>query len=60
MSVGAEYMYKQGRIHMSLDSNLTVRSSLDTNVSPGMNLQLVTELSQLNQQAKFGTSLMMG
>lgn len=53
-------MYKQGRIHMSLDSNLTVRSSLDTNVSPGMNLQLVTELSQLNQQAKFGTSLMMG
>ena len=60
MSVGAEYMYKQGRLQMSVDSNLTIKSALDTNVSPGMNLQLVAELSQLNQQAKFGTFLMMG
>lgn len=60
MTVGAEYMYKQGRLHMSVDSNLTIKSALDTNISPGMNLQLVAELSQLNQQAKFGTFLMMG
>ena len=60
MSVGAEYMYKQGRLQMSVDSNLTIKSAMDTNVSPGMNLQLVAELSQFNQQAKFGTFLMMG
>ncbi len=60
MSVGAEYIYKQGRIHMSVDSALTIRSSLDTTISPGVTMQLVGELSQFNTQLKMGYFLMMG
>ena len=60
MSVGADYTYKQGKLHFSVDSNLTIKSSLDTNISPGFNLQMCAEAAELNTQFKLGSGLQIG
>ena len=60
MAVGAEYMYKQGRLHISVDHSLTIRSSLDTSISPGMTMNLTGELSQFNNKFKMGMTVFSG
>jgi hypothetical protein len=60
MSVAAEYQLKQSKIQMSVDSTFTIKSTLETTVSPGVQLSLAAQVSQLTDQYHFGTSISMG
>jgi hypothetical protein len=60
MSVGAEYTMKQSKLHMSIDSGLLIKSSLNTQISPGTEMQLCAEMQQAGQHYKFGLGVMMG
>jgi Eukaryotic porin len=61
MSIAAEYSLKQSKLHISLDSNLTIKSLLELkNVVPGSELHLCGELNHLKDGYKFGIGFMMG
>ena len=60
MSVGAEYTMKQSKLHMSIDSGLLVKSTLNTTISPGTDLQLCAEMQHASQHYKIGLGVMMG
>lgn len=60
MAVGTEYTLKQGKLHMSLDSNLTVKSLVETSAGPGVQLQFSADLMHLQGQYKFGFGITMG
>lgn len=61
MSVAAEYTLKQSTLHISLDSNLVVKSMLDVrNVIPGANLQLCGEMNHIKDSHRFGVGFTMG
>ncbi len=60
MSVAAEYMLKQSRVSMSVDSNITLKSLVETSIAPGVQLQLAAEMAQLQGQYRFGYGLLMG
>ena len=59
MTVGAEYMFKQSKLHMSLDSNLLLKSYLEANIGPGFSLQICGEMMQAKEHYKFGMGLQM-
>lgn len=59
-TVSAEYSLKQGKLHLSIDSNLTVKSSLETSLSPGVNLLGSAEVSTIADVYRFGYGLSMG
>lgn len=56
----ANYTLKESRGNLSVDSDLTIKSSVESSISPGVNLQIVAETSQLNTQAKVGVMATMG
>ncbi len=58
-SVSAEYTLKQGKIHMGVDSNLLLKTALETNVAPGVNLQIAAETMQGKGHYKYGVGLVM-
>jgi hypothetical protein len=60
MSVSAEYMLKSSRVSLSLDSNVTLKSLVETPIAPGVQLQLAAEMGQLQGQYRFGYGIMMG
>jgi len=60
VSVGAEYTLKQSKLHMSLDSNLVAKSSVETTLAPGMTMQLCAEIAQAAQTYRFGFGVSMG
>jgi hypothetical protein len=59
MTVAAEYTMKQSKLHVSMDSNMVIKSSLETSVSPGVSMQLCAEMQQASNTYKFGYSLQM-
>jgi hypothetical protein len=60
MSVGVEYTMKQSKLHLSVDSNLLIKSALETTVSTGISLQLAAEMQQFQNIYKFGYGITMG
>lgn len=60
MSVSAEYILKQSRLNMSLDSSLGVKSVLETTVVPGVNIQLCSDVNQIKDQYRFGFGIVFG
>jgi hypothetical protein len=60
MSVGAEYILKQSKLHMSVDSNLHLKSLLETTLAPGIQLQFCAEMSQFKEVYRFGYGIIMG
>jgi hypothetical protein len=60
MSLSAEYFLKQSRFSMGVDSNVLLKSLLETTIAPGVQLQLGAEMSQLQGQYRFGCGVMMG
>lgn len=54
VTVAAEYFLKQSKILMSLDSDVTVRSTIDTQVLGGLSLTLNAEVQPLAQSLKIG------
>jgi len=61
MGVGAEYMLKQSKLHFGIDSNLTVKSYLETNFpAQGAQMQLSGEIGHMTGQSKFGFGVVFG
>lgn len=60
MTLSAEYSLKQSKIHVGVDSNLLIKSTVDSTVSPGVTLQFAAEMMQAKGHYKFGYGIMMG
>ncbi len=61
MNVSAQYILKQSKINMGVDSDLSIKSSVETSIAPGVQLNITAEIPQLKQDAsKFGIALLMG
>lgn len=58
-NLGAEFTLKASKLNMSVDSNLTWKSTLETQVMQGVNLNFSAEINQLQDQYKYGLSLQM-
>lgn len=54
MTLGAEYIMKQSKLHMSIDSNLLVKSALESTVYPGLSINLAAEMAQSKDHYRFG------
>ena len=57
MTIGAEYILKQSKIQMSIDSNLLLKSYLEANLGPGISLQFCAEMQQHKEHFRFGYGL---
>lgn len=51
---------KQGKLHFSVDSNLTLKSAVDTTVAPGVIMQFTADVAQPKGSYRFGYGLIMG
>lgn len=60
MTLAAEYTLKQGKLHFSVDSNLTLKSAVDTTVAPGVIMQFTADVAQPKGSYRFGYGLIMG
>jgi hypothetical protein len=60
MSFGAEYYLKQSKLQMSVDSNLHVKSLVETTIVPQVQLQLSAEMLQSKDVYRFGYGIVMG
>jgi Eukaryotic porin len=60
MSLGAEYTLKQSKLHMSVDSNMLLKSSLESTLAPGVTMQFAAEMMQAKDHFKFGYGIVMG
>lgn len=58
-SVAAEFMLKQSKLHMGIDSNLLLKSYLEISPSPTMQLQICAEMMQAANHYKFGLGVVM-
>mmetsp|Transcript_7928 Transcript_7928/g.7081 ORF Transcript_7928/g.7081 Transcript_7928/m.7081 type:complete len:318 (+) Transcript_7928:43-996(+) len=59
-TVAAEYNLKQSKIHMSIDTDLLIKSTVETSLGSGVTLQLAAQSSTINNQYKFGFGIVMG
>ena len=60
MTVGAEYTLKQSKIQMTIDSNMLIKSHLETTIAPGVTMQFCAEMCQGQNVYKFGYGIAMG
>ena len=61
MNVSAQYSLKQSKLSMGIDSDLTIKSTVETNIAPGAQFSISAEIPQMKQeQCKFGYALLMG
>ena len=61
MNLSAQFILKQSKLTIGVDSDLTMRSVIESNISGGVQLSLSAEIPQLKQEScKFGYGLMMG
>ena len=54
MSVTGEYTLKQSKVNFGIDSGLTIKSLVETTVTPGVNIQLASEVNHMKDSYKFG------
>ncbi|KAJ1396818.1 eukaryotic porin-domain-containing protein [Ochromonadaceae sp. CCMP2298] len=60
MSLNAEYMLKQSKIHMGIDSNLVLKSYLEAELSPKVTLQMCAEMQQATNHYRVGAEIRVG
>ena len=60
MAVTAEYTLKQSKVSFSADSNLSIKSLVETTVIPGVNIQLASDINQTKDQYRFGFGFVFG
>ena len=61
MNVSAQYILKQSKVTVGVDSELVMRSTVESNIAQGMQLTLSAEIPQLKQDAsRFGVGILMG
>lgn len=53
-------MLKQSKVSMGIDSNLQLRSLVETSLAPGVQLQFAAEMAHLQGQYRFGYGIVMG
>ena len=58
--MAAEYMLKQSKLHMSIDSQLQLKSMVETTIAPGVQLQMCADVNQGKSFYKFGFGIRMG
>ncbi len=56
-NLGAEFTLKTSKLNMSVDSNFNWKSTLETQLMRGVNLNFAAEINQLQDQYKYGLSL---
>lgn len=54
MSVSGEYTLKQSKVNFGIDSGFTIKSLVETTVTPGVNIQLASDVNHLKDSYKFG------
>ena len=59
-SLLAEYELKQSKITMGVDSNLDVKTSIETMLAPGVQMQLCADIGHLKGHYRFGYGIVMG
>lgn len=59
-SMCAEFILKQSKLNFAVDSDLMIKSSMETSVMAGMNLQVAAEMQHLNSHYRFGYGMMIG
>lgn len=59
-SVSAEFILKQSKLNFSLDSDLMVKSALETSVMAGMTLQVTAEMQHASNHYRVGYGMMIG
>ena len=57
MSIGAEYTLKQSKVSFSIDSDALIKSVVEASVSPGIQLQLSSEVQQSADIYRIGFGL---
>jgi hypothetical protein len=57
MSLAAEFFLKQSKLHMSVDSNLQIKSLVEASLAPGMQLQFAADVNQPKNIYRFGYGL---
>lgn len=60
MGVTAEFMLKQAKLHVGIDSNLLLKSYLESSLNAGTQMQLAAEMQQASNHYKFGFGIVMG
>ena len=61
MNVSAQYILKQSKVTVGVDSELVMRSTVESNIAQGVQLTLSAEIPQLKQDAsRFGVGILMG
>ncbi len=53
-------MLKQSKVQIGVDSNLLLKSYIETNVAPGTTMQISAEMMQAQNHYKFGIGLVLG
>lgn len=60
MGVSAQYVLKQSSLNFGVDSNLLIKSMLNTEIQPGISLQMAGEVQHSAGHYRFGYGLNMG
>mmetsp|Transcript_35150 Transcript_35150/g.35792 ORF Transcript_35150/g.35792 Transcript_35150/m.35792 type:complete len:327 (+) Transcript_35150:115-1095(+) len=58
--LGAEFILKQSKLNFSIDSDLLIKSGLETSIGPAMNLQVTAEMQHASNAYRFGYGIMIG
>lgn len=58
-SVGVEYQLQQSKIQMSIDSNMEIKSTLETTIGPRLQMQFSAEMAHMKNVYRFGYGLVM-
>jgi len=56
-TIGAEYILKQSKVQMSIDNSLLLKSTLESQVLPGISMQFSAEMAQAKDHYRFGYSI---
>jgi len=56
----AEYILKQSKVTLGVDSNLLFKTMLETTIAPGTQLQLCAEMMQAKDHYRFGYGITLG
>lgn len=59
MTLCAEYILKQSKLQMSIDSNMLLKSYLETQIGPGFTMQFCAEMLQHKEHYRFGYGIQM-
>ena len=57
MSLSSEFFLKQSKLHMGIDSNLLLKSYIETNATPTTQLQFSAEICQPKNYYRFGVGI---